>query len=63
MLKGYIGLVPPKTKVGDKVCILFGGRTPFLLRDAGGGKHVLVGECYIHSVIDREALSQACEGT
>jgi hypothetical protein len=61
--KGYIGLVPPKTEVGDKVCILFGGRTPFLLRDAGGGKHVLVGECYIHGMMDGEALPQACEGT
>jgi hypothetical protein len=61
--KGYIGLVPPKTEVGDKVCILFGGRTPFVLRDAGGGKHVLVGECYIHGMMDGEALPQACEGT
>lgn len=61
--KGYIGIVPPKTEVGDKVCILFGGKSPFLLRDAGGGKHVLVGECYVHGIMNGEALPQVGEAT
>lgn len=30
--KGYVGLVPPLTVVGDRRCLFFGGDTPFLVR-------------------------------
>ncbi|CAG8977013.1 hypothetical protein HYALB_00008871 [Hymenoscyphus albidus] len=32
---GRIGLGPPKTQPGDRVYVLLGGRTPFILRPAG----------------------------
>ena len=31
--KRYLGLVPMDTQPGDKICILFGGRVPFILRE------------------------------
>jgi hypothetical protein len=61
--KGYIGLVPPHTELGDKVCVVFGASTPFLLRDAGEGKHALVGECYMHAMMDGEMVPESGEGT
>ena len=30
--KGYVGLVPPLTVIGDRLCLFFGGDTPFLVR-------------------------------
>jgi hypothetical protein len=61
--KGYIGLVPPHTELGDKVCVIFGASTPFVLRDAGEGKHALVGECYMHAMMDGEVVPESGEGT
>jgi hypothetical protein len=60
--KGYMALVPPRTKLGDQACIIFGLQTPFLLRspeEVGNGKDLrasfkLVGECYIHGWMQGE---------
>lgn len=30
--KGFLGLAPGKARLGDLICILFGGQTPFILR-------------------------------
>lgn len=67
-------MVPEESLPGDLICILFGGQTPFVLREvedmsealreesivAGGdGKiYVLIGESYIHGIMDGEA----CDG-
>ncbi|KAI1633258.1 heterokaryon incompatibility protein-domain-containing protein [Biscogniauxia mediterranea] len=65
---GYIGLVPPLTQVGDRVCILFGGDAPYLIRPEDGdmlnesAKSIscqLVGECYIHGIMDGEMMHLA----
>jgi hypothetical protein len=76
--KGYFGLVPEETQPGDRICILYGGQTPFILRrvkevretlekgsrDLGGNGAIyqLVGECYIHGIMDGEAYSQFKRG-
>ncbi|KAI1498792.1 heterokaryon incompatibility protein-domain-containing protein [Biscogniauxia marginata] len=66
--KGYIGLVPPLTRVGDRVCILFGGDAPYLIRPEKGRKIEestdslrcqLVGECYMHGMMDGEMMHLA----
>jgi hypothetical protein len=44
-LLGYLGLAPYQTQIGDVVCILFGKDGNFL-----------VGYCYIHGIMDGEAL-------
>jgi hypothetical protein len=62
--KGYIGLGPPNTRVGDEVFILDGGTVPFLLRSEReslrffvGELHnpyTLVGDCYVYGIMDGE---------
>lgn len=56
---GYVGVVPNMTKVGDVVAILKGGRVPFVLRRSGerDGAFRLVGECYVHCLMNGEGLS------
>lgn len=51
-----MALVPPLTNVGDEVCIVGGAAKPVLLRvkDEERGKHVLVGDCYVHGVMNGE---------
>ncbi|MCJ1458322.1 hypothetical protein MMC28_008693 [Mycoblastus sanguinarius] len=53
---GYMGLVPARASKGDDVCVFLGGTVPFLTRKTDGGNGSLVGECYIHGLMDGEAL-------
>lgn len=54
---GYIGLGPWNAEVGDSVCVLYGGATPFLLRKAiDSDTFTLVGECYVYGIMNGEAL-------
>jgi hypothetical protein len=54
--KGYLGRGLKSTKKGDKVVIFDGGKTPFLLREAGHHgdvkKYKLVGDCYVEGWMD-----------
>lgn len=55
---GYIGLAPTEAETGDMVCVLFGGETPFILRPMD--EHwLLIGDCYIHGIMDGEAVADA----
>jgi hypothetical protein len=54
--RGYMGIAHENSKQGDIICILFGGRAPFILRAAAKGGHHLVGECYVHGIMDGETL-------
>jgi hypothetical protein len=67
---GSVGLVPPKTASGDLVFILEGTGAPFIMRKAWGKVEVggistpcyqLVGECYIHGIMDGEAVAEEGE--
>lgn len=51
-----IGLVPHTIKSGDLVAIIIGADVPFVLRPTNTGRYELVGDCYIHGVMDGEAL-------
>jgi hypothetical protein len=55
------GLGPPKTKVNDIVCILFGCSVPCILREhqlADGGRYFeFIGEAYIYGKMDGEAVT------
>ncbi|GAW17285.1 hypothetical protein ANO14919_067400 [Xylariales sp. No.14919] len=66
---GYVGLVPPLTHVGDLVTILHGGDAPYLVRpetrletqpvvegEVGIIHGQLVGECYMHGMMDGEMV-------
>jgi hypothetical protein len=55
--KGYLGLVPAGTRVGDFVALLKGGALPFILRSRGGPWE-LVGASYIHGIMYGEAFDE-----
>ncbi|KAL8815156.1 MAG: hypothetical protein Q9223_005683, partial [Gallowayella weberi] len=44
---GFLGIEPKLMAEGDEVCVLFGGRVPFVLRRMDN-HHILIGESYIH---------------
>lgn len=65
--KGHLGLAPEvshKGENGDRVCILFGGQVPFLLRP--GNKDVdeyrLCGECFVLDLMNGEGVSARAKG-
>jgi hypothetical protein len=58
---GLLGVVPDTTRAGDLVVVFFGGRVPFILRQHGG-HYVLLGECYIHGMMDGEAIDSWRKG-
>jgi len=52
---GSSGLGPHIIQEGDRYCILFGSRTPFIIRRPGEEScYKLVGECYIHGLMSGE---------
>jgi hypothetical protein len=54
---GMLGLGPLATATDDIVVVLFGGTVPFVLRpDADKQRYRLVGECYVHDVMNGEAV-------
>ncbi|KAK1051411.1 hypothetical protein LTR12_009433 [Friedmanniomyces endolithicus] len=48
---GFLGLSRTTINVGDQVCLLAGGQTPFVLRSLHD-KHQLVSEAYVHGIMD-----------
>jgi hypothetical protein len=65
--EGYMAIVPPGTKEGDMVCLFMGAQVPFLLRplSTSDGErsnqkpiYQLVGECYVHGMMDGEGMRQ-----
>ena len=68
--KGYMAIAPPGTREGDMVCLIMGAEVPFMLRplledDRGimdrEQCYALVGECYVHGMMDGEGLRQGLE--
>ena len=55
--KGYMGLFPRTTEIGDSVCVFLGSHIPFVVRRRGGGEFELVGECYVHGIMDGEIVA------
>ena len=53
---GFIGLAPKAARKGDRVHILLGCQSPMLLRPEETGTFSVVGECYIHRLMDGEAF-------
>ncbi|KAH8689770.1 heterokaryon incompatibility protein-domain-containing protein [Phaeosphaeriaceae sp. PMI808] len=54
--RGRIGWVPSSAAEGDLICVFFGGRVPYAIRSCGDGHYTLVGECYIHGIMEGEAM-------
>jgi hypothetical protein len=61
--RGYLGLAPWNAHAGDLVCILKGGKTPFLLRlPPAGSVYQVVGEAYVQGVMGGEAVAEDEDG-
>jgi hypothetical protein len=56
--KGYMCMVPPMSKVGDSICLIYGVWVPFVLRASveDPKRYQLVGDSYVHGIMDGEAL-------
>lgn len=56
--QSWIGLAPMAAQVGDIIVVLYGCSVPVVLRPqkSGGSFFQLVGECYVHGIMDGEAL-------
>ena len=50
-----LGNVPEHTKEGDEIWIIYGCRTPFLLRPTEG-RYLMVGECFVDGIMNGQAL-------
>ncbi|CZR70249.1 uncharacterized protein PAC_20150 [Phialocephala subalpina] len=53
-----IGLAPFMTEKGDKICLFYGGQTPFILRPKQGRLWRLIGECYISGLMNGEGFDE-----
>jgi hypothetical protein len=54
--RGDLGLAPEAAEKGDLVCILYGCSVPVVIREVERGNHELIGECYVHGMMDGAAL-------
>ena len=54
--QGYYVLGPDIMREGDILVVFYGGRVPYMLRPLYGGKWMLLGECYVHGMMNGEAL-------
>jgi hypothetical protein len=57
--KGYFGLAPSNTHIGDLVCVLKGRSVPFVLRQKGGPYYKFLGDSYVHGIMNGECVQQA----
>jgi len=59
---GLTGVGPREMLPGDVVALLYGGKMPFLLREDGDGRYKLVSDCYVHGIMDGEAVTMVENG-
>ena len=59
--KGYYGLGPSELEINDVVVVLFGGTTPYVLRQTDQG-YYFVGECYVYGLMNGEAITMMERG-
>jgi hypothetical protein len=54
--KRYLGWVPPYAHSYDRICLFEGDAVPWVIRPRSDGTFQLVGEAYIHGIMDGEAI-------
>ena len=58
--KGYVGLAPFHSDPADVICVLYGCVVPFVLRK-NGLRYNLIGEAYVHGIMDGEFVENVHE--
>jgi hypothetical protein len=58
-----LALGPPGIRKGDAICIFYGASTPFVLRFDDNGTAKLIGDAYVHGLMNGEglAIDDRCE--
>ncbi|CAG9948849.1 unnamed protein product [Clonostachys rosea f. rosea IK726] len=60
--QGYIGQAPQSVEIGrskgDKVVLIAGCSVPFILRPQADGRYSVLGDCYLHGIMDGEAWDE-----
>ena len=55
--KGYVGIGPRCMEAGDKVSVLFGGSTPYVIRQKSiTDEYLYLGSVYVHGIMDGEVI-------
>ncbi|PPQ91384.1 hypothetical protein CVT25_004151 [Psilocybe cyanescens] len=57
--RGFLGMAPDESRPGDVVCVLQGGEVPFVLRPQENDCWELIGECYLHGIMEGKAVKKA----
>ncbi|KAI4679610.1 uncharacterized protein J4E84_008131 [Alternaria hordeiaustralica] len=62
--RGYLGMGPPTTSPGDQIWVFYNGNVPFVMGKKNtekieNGRHELrlVGDAYVHGIMDGQAIS------
>ncbi|KAI0120886.1 HET-domain-containing protein [Hypoxylon sp. NC0597] len=53
---GYVGTINGVPQQGDEVFIILGCDVPMLLRPSSTGEYEVIGDCYMHGIMDGEAI-------
>lgn len=60
--RGHLALVPGDARAGDVIALCKGGRVPLCLRRADAAAYTLLGEAYVHEIMDGRAFDEElCE--
>jgi hypothetical protein len=59
--RGHMGLAPSSIIVGDMVCVILGCQVPLIIRNVNRYQ-VLVGEAYVHGMMDDEVIEGLSRG-
>lgn len=55
---GELGMGSSTAMKGDKVVVLYGGQVPYVIREQEGGWYKFVGECYVNSLMNGDAIAK-----
>ena len=56
--RGYMGLTNYSVRPDDKVCILYGGKTVYILRERGNGHYRFIGEAYFRGLMQGQGMAE-----
>jgi hypothetical protein len=63
-INGHLGSLPRDVEAGDKICLFYGGRMAYVIRNRGNGKERFVGECYLDGCMYRAGMDETeCKAT
>lgn len=57
---GYLCMLPDEASLGDKIVLVKGGQVPLLLRPQQANFQ-LIGECYVHGIMDGKVMKKVME--